>query len=188
VLAPPAGGAPRQPRTRIGLINLTRVIKASKKFQAMEADLRAQTRQAEQKLEVLKAQVQRCQAYSADPATPASGREQSESDVRRLRREMEDEELRAKKLMTKLQGDALTTIYRDVEDAANRVAQAQDLELVLCYSDIVTEADRYKPENLERKISRGALVPMIVSPGMDISDSVIQALNLAYGASGGPRK
>ena len=70
-----------------------------------------------------------------------------------------------------------------------RIAKANGLELVLFYTDVVTEADFYNPDNLQRKLSQpGALMPMIVAPGMDITDSVIEALNRMHAPADGPRR
>ena len=52
---------------------------------------------------------------------------------------------------------------------------------MLFYTDAVTEDDFYNPNNLQRKLSQpGALVPMVVAPGMDVTDVVIEGLNKAY--------
>jgi RNA polymerase sigma factor (sigma-70 family) len=186
-LAPPGGARPLQ--TRIGLINLTRVLKGSKKFQAAQADLRARMEQAQQKLDALRKQAQKSQAESDDPATPPGRREQSEWQLRRLKKEMEDEEQRARGMMDKMSGDALTAMYREVEDAAHRLANANGLELVLFYNDAVTEADFYNPKALERKLSQpGALMPMVVSPGMDITAAVIDVLNRMQAPAEGGRR
>jgi RNA polymerase sigma factor (sigma-70 family) len=185
-LAPPAGA--RTPQTRIGLINLTRVLKGSKKFQAMQADLHAKVEQAQKKMEALKAEVAKVQAESDDPATPAARREQCAKQLRQARREMEDEQESARAVVAKLSGDALVTTYKEVEDAARRIATAQGLELVLYYNDAVTETDFYTPETLQRKMTQsGALVPMIVSPGIDVTDTLIEALNRTQGPADGPR-
>jgi RNA polymerase sigma factor (sigma-70 family) len=165
-LAPPTGEGDRPPQTRIGLINMTRALKGSKRLQALQADLRNQTQQAQQRLEALRKEAQRYQAECDDPATPAGRREQSAWQVRQLRREMEDEEVRMKARVDRVTGDGLTRMYRDVEDAANRVARARGLELVLFYADAVTDADFNNPQTLQRKMFQpGALVPMIVAPG-----------------------
>jgi RNA polymerase sigma factor (sigma-70 family) len=188
-LAPPAADGARPVQTRIGLINLTRVLKGSKRYQVLQADLRAQTQQVQQRLEVLKTQLQKYQAEGDDPATPADRREQSARQVRQLKRELEDEQESARAKVAKANGDALTAMYREVEDAANRVAKVQGLELVLFYTDVVTEADFYNPDNLQRKLSQpGALMPMIVAPGMDVTDSVIEALNRMHVPPDGPRR
>jgi RNA polymerase sigma factor (sigma-70 family) len=184
-LAPPAGeGGARPPQTRIGLINITRVIKVAKRYQAMQAVLRARTRQVQEKLELLQVQAKRCQAEAVDPTTPASRRDETGVQARRLKREIEDEQESARKSLDKMSGDGVVTLYREIEETANRLAKSNGLELVLYYTDAVTEADFYNPDTLQRKMSQpGALVPMIVAPGMDITDTVIEVLNRAYAPS-----
>src|SRR5262249_17039963 len=142
-LAPPGGQGPRPLQTRIGLINMTRVVKGSKRFQTLQADLGARMKQAQDKLEGLTKQVRQYQAAASDPATLARRVDEYADQVSRLQREIEDEQQRAKRAMNKLEGDAVTTIYREVEDVARRLAQARGLELVLFYNDVVTEADFY---------------------------------------------
>jgi RNA polymerase sigma factor (sigma-70 family) len=179
------GARPLQ--TRIGLINLTRVLKGSKRFLAVQADLRARVQQVQQKLDALRDQAQKLQAESDDPAATAARRELLAGQVRQIKREMEDEQERARTTLTKSEGDALATMYREVEDVANRLAKANGLDLVLFYTDVVTEADFYKPATLQRKLTQpGALMPMIVSPGMDITDAVIGALNRTQAPPEGP--
>jgi RNA polymerase sigma factor (sigma-70 family) len=179
-VAPPAVGGVRPPQTRIGLINMSRVLKQSKKLQAMQADLRKHTKAVQQQLEVLRAQARKLQTECDNPATPADLREQFGRQVKELMRRMEDEEATARKEVDRKSNAALTRMYRDVEDMARRVANAQGLELVLFYTDAVTEADFYSPNNLQRKLSQpGALMPLVVAPGMDITQAVLAALNPA---------
>jgi Skp family chaperone for outer membrane proteins len=187
-LAPPAAEGARPPQTRIGLINMTRVLKGSKKVQARQADLRELTKQAQEKLDVFKKEIQRYQAEHDAPATAADRREEYARRIKQLQREMEDESERAKARITKTHGDTVAVVYREVEDAANRVAKVKGLELVLFYTDAVTEDDFYNTNNLQRKLSQpGALMPMMVAPGMDITDVVIEALKKAHApaAAGG---
>jgi Skp family chaperone for outer membrane proteins len=168
----------RPAQTRIGLINMTRVLKGSKKFQAIQADLRKHTQVVQQQLEGLRTQVKNLQAEIGAARTPDDRREQFVRQVKELRRTMEDEQEAAKKEVERRSNAALTRMYRDVEDMARRVANAQGLELVLFYTDAVTEADFYSPNNLQRKLSQpGALMPLVVAPGMDITEAVLQALN-----------
>jgi RNA polymerase sigma factor (sigma-70 family) len=187
-LAPPGGLGARPMQTRIGLINLTRVFKGSKKFQSAQADLRARVEELQQKLDALRAQSQKLQADCDDPAAPAARREFTAGQVRRIKKDMEDEQERARATITRREGDALAAMYREVEDAANRLAKANGLDLVLFYNDVVTEADFYKPATLQRKLTQpGALMPMIVSPGMDITDNVIEVLNHRQAPPDSPR-
>jgi Skp family chaperone for outer membrane proteins len=167
---------------------MTRVLKGSKKVQALQADLRGRTQQAQQKLEALKKTLQGIQAESDDPATPAARRDELARKIRQLRRDIEDEQEAARARVGKMSDDALGVAYREVEEAANRIARVKGLELVLFYNDAVTEADFYTPGNLQRKMSQaGALMPMVVAPGMDITDAVIEGLNRAAAPADGPR-
>jgi RNA polymerase sigma factor (sigma-70 family) len=183
-LAAPAreGGPPL--RSRIGLVNMTRVLKGSKKYQALEADLRARLQQGQQKVEALTKEAQQYQKECDDPTTPAVRREEYGWRAKRLHREIEDEKGRARALMTRTTGEGLTALYREVQDAARRVASARDLELVLFYTDAVAEADLNNPITIQKKMSQpGALMPLVVAPGMDVTATVIEALNRAYEAS-----
>ena len=181
-LAPPAGDAARPPQTRIGLINMSRVLKGSKKTQATQAELRTQAKEVQQKLEPLKNEVQDLQLRHDDPATPAATREQIAQKIRQLRNQIEDESARAQSRLSKESDEAVVALYRQIEEAANRIAKAKGLELVLFYTDAVTEEDFYNPGNIQRKMTKaGALIPMVVSPGMDITEAVIDGLNRAGG-------
>jgi RNA polymerase sigma factor (sigma-70 family) len=185
-LAPPAHG-PVPLHTRIGLINLSRVFKAARQFQASQAELRKQTKAVQQKLEALKSQLQRLKAESDDPATKAPARQQNALRMLQLKREIEDEEASARAKLEKVTGASLTKMYRQVEDAANRIAKARGLELVMFYADAVTEADFYNPNNLQRKLTQpGALMPMVVAPGMDITEAVIEVVDRTAPAGSRP--
>jgi Skp family chaperone for outer membrane proteins len=184
-LAPPAVGT-RSLHTRIGLINMARVLKDSKLGQTVEADLRRQTQQLQKDLASLRKQLQHNSAVYLDPATAPREKERLNRDFRLLQRDMQEEEAAARAKLAELNGKACIRVYRAVEDAANRIAKSQDLELVMFYTDAVTEADYYSPENMQHKLTQsGVLMPMVVAPGMDITETVIAALNHQYDASRG---
>jgi RNA polymerase sigma factor (sigma-70 family) len=190
-LAPPiAPGANRAPQpTRVGLINMTQVFKASKRFQAVQAEVRTRTKQLQEEQETLKAKLQKYQADSSNPGATAQRREQAARRQRELQRQIEDERQDAQRELGKLTGEAFTRMYREVEDAANRIAKAYGLDLVMFYTDAVTEADFYNPANLQRKLTQpGVLMPLVVAPGMDITDTVVEALNRRAAAPEGGRR
>jgi RNA polymerase sigma factor (sigma-70 family) len=187
-LAPAAGEGTRPVQSRIGLINLTRVLKSARKFWALQAELRAKTEQARHNLDVLRKQAQQYQAEFVDPATPAGRREELNRKIVQIKREIEDEQEGARARVARMSGDALTATYKEVEEAARRIANVKGLELVLFYTDAVTEADFYNPDNLQRKMTQpGALVPLVAAPGMDITDAVIGVLNRTTAPSDGTR-
>src|SRR5262249_4001916 len=188
-LAPPAGEGPRPLQTRIGLINMSRALKGSRKFQALQADLQTRGQQAQQKLAGLTKEARKLQAECDAPATPAARREESARRIRELRRQIEEAQQSAQARMAKMSGDGFAAIYREIEEAANRVAKLKALDLVLFYTDAVTEADYYNPGNLQRKMTQpGALMPIIVTaPGMDVTDTVVEALNRTAAVLKSPR-
>jgi RNA polymerase sigma factor (sigma-70 family) len=187
MLAPSATGV-RPAQTRIGLINMTRVLKGSRKSQAIQADLRNRMKEIQKKLEPLQKQIKQYQAAHNDPETPAGDRQKYLQQIHKLMLEIQDAELTAQAQISKLNNEACVRLYREIEDAANRVAKAHEYELVMFYTDAVTEADFYSPQNVQRKMMQpGALMPMIVTPGMDITDTVIEALNRMYKATEAPR-
>ena len=54
------------------------------------------------------------------------------------------------------------------------------------YNDAVTLEDYYHPANLQRKLTQpAAVMPLFVTPGMDISNAIVTNLNNKYAASAG---
>jgi RNA polymerase sigma factor (sigma-70 family) len=177
-LAAPLKDAGRPLQSRIGLINMTRALVGSKRYQAMKADVDQRSKEALQRLDSLNKEIKTLQADCDDPATPAARREEYNRRLQKLKREGDDEQDTARARLTRMSGDAATAMYRAVEEAADRVAKLKGLELVLFYTDAITEADFYSPPTIQRKMSQpGALIPMIAAPGMDITEAVIEALN-----------
>ncbi len=126
--------------TRIGLINMSRALKGYRKVQALQTELRARARQTQQKVEALTKEVHNFQAECDAPATPAARREECARRIRELMRRIEEEKTSEQARMAKRSGEAFAALYREIEDAANRVAKSKGLELVLFYTDAVTEA------------------------------------------------
>jgi Skp family chaperone for outer membrane proteins len=156
---------------------MTRVLKASKRFQAIEADLRSQAQRAQEQVAPKRNLLQQLRSQEQDPDADARQRERTAKQVRQLQAEIEDQSTAASRALADKTGDACAKMYRQIEDAANRVAKREGIELVMFYTDAVTEADFYHPNNVQRKMTQpGALVPMIVAPGMDVTERVLEAL------------
>ena len=71
-------------------------------------------------------------------------------------------------------------IYREVQEAAQRVAVAHGYDMVLHYNDPTTSAEYWSAGNIVRKMQAGACMPIYFAPGIDISADVVNALNQAY--------
>jgi Skp family chaperone for outer membrane proteins len=179
--APPPAAPARPLQTRIGLINMVQVLKNYKKFQNLENQLKTRAQQLDETIKPLKIQADKLkEEYSRGNITPER-KEEIEREMRKLQGEAQEKEEIARKELMKMNGEAAVTVYREVEDAANSYSRANNLELVLFYNDAVTDTDYYHPSNVRQKMMQpAALMPMVVAPGMDISNAVVNFLNSKY--------
>lgn len=165
-----------QPRTKIAVVNLAGVIRQYQKWQNFDADYKAKLGQYDKAFEARKAQAQELKA-KLEKATDETSRDQIQQEMRKLDREVQDEGENAKKYLNKYRDDVAVQIYREIHDAVQRYAAANDIELVLHYSDALNEADFYHPLNVQRKLASMACLPMYVAPGMDITNIIAANLN-----------
>jgi Skp family chaperone for outer membrane proteins len=118
--------------------------------------------------------------------TTDAEREKIRPRMAQLRLDGELKQEAAKKELVKINGDAAIQIYKEVEDAVNLYARSNNLELVLFYNDAITAEDYYHPANLQRKLTQpAAVMPIFVTPGMDISNQVVNNLNAKYASAAG---
>ncbi|OAI46932.1 hypothetical protein AYO44_01775 [Planctomycetaceae bacterium SCGC AG-212-F19] len=177
--APAAAARPLQ--TRIGLINMVQVLKHYRKFQALEDNIKKRAVELEKSLEPFRTELLRLRQLAQDPKTTPEEREKIEHRMRQLQVDAQNKEDEAKKELIKMNGDAATMIYKEVEKAVSIYARSNNLELVLFYNDAVTEEDYYHPVNLQRKLTQpAAVMPLFVTPGMDISNQIVANLNAQY--------
>ena len=121
------------------------------------------------------------EALAKEAQTKPDQREQYEKQARQLKRELEDLSNETQQVMAKRQDDALVLIYKEVQDATQRVAMSQGFDMVLSYNDATTSQEYWSPMNIMRKLQQGACTPLYFTRGMDISADVVTALNQAYG-------
>jgi Skp family chaperone for outer membrane proteins len=177
-------------RTRIALLNIPYILRyyhraitfqnemkvAAEPFQKRETDF-------SKELEATGKEVQ-------DPKLPPAKREELEWKVKGLQRQIEDNRTAAQMALRKKADEQLVLIYRDIQDAAKRYARAHEFDVVLHYNDAITEQDYYSAANIARKLQVGTLMPLYASPGMDISQEIVNTLNYnapaAQGAQGTP--
>jgi Skp family chaperone for outer membrane proteins len=153
---PPA--APAQPKTKIGLVNLSRVIKEYNKFKTFQ--------------EEMKKAVEPFQGR--DAALKTEGDKLAKEAIQR---QLEDNKVEAQKSIGKKQEDQLVILYKDIRTVVDRFAQAHGFEMVLHYNDAVTPEEYWSAQNIARKMQAGALMPMYIQGGLDISHNIIATLN-----------
>jgi Skp family chaperone for outer membrane proteins len=176
---------PRPLQTRIGLLNMVQVLKNYKKFQGIEDNIKHYAQGVEKSLEPFRTELIRLKTIYQDEKTSEEEKKKIEHRMRQLQLDAQYKEEEAKKELIKMNGDAAVQIYKEVEDAVNLYARSNNLELVLFYNDAVTAEDFYHPANLQRKLTQpAAVMPIFVTPGMDISNQIAANLNAKVTAGG----
>jgi Skp family chaperone for outer membrane proteins len=175
----PAAGA----KSRVGLVNLTYVIKNYEKFKAFQEELKKTVEPFQATDNKLKGEMDNLTKEAQKPGTTAEKREQMERRHKELARQLEDNKNEAQKKLVKKQEEQLRILYMDVRSVVHRYAQAHGFDMVLHYNDAVTQQDYDSAQNIARKMQAGALVPLYTSNGLDISYNVMTTLNQQYKAS-----
>jgi Skp family chaperone for outer membrane proteins len=164
------------PRTRVALVNLSYVVKNYEKFKDFQQEIKEAAEPYQKRDVDLKARAESLAKQLQDPNVAAEKKPEIEKKLRQTQRKIEDNGAEAKQTLTKRSEEHTKTLYVDVEKAAKRHAAAHDLELVLHYNE-VTEEELYSPANIARKLQAGALMPLYMAPGVDVSKQLLEALN-----------
>ena len=179
------------PRTRIGLVNLTYVIKNYSKYKDFQEEIKeivepfqhtdAQLRRKLEKLrEEAEELTQEANNGGKKAALATKKREDLEIKAKQLQRESEDNSAAAKLKLVKRADKEMIILFRDVEGAVKRYAASHDLDVVLHYNDAVDRQDYLSGQNIARKLNTGPLMPLTFVPGLDISKDIMDILN--YGS------
>lgn len=165
------------PKSRVGLLNLTYVIKHYKKFQTFQDEMKKTLDPFQTKDTSMKAEGEKLAKEMQTPATTQQRREEIDRKLKQLQRDIEDNKNDAQKLVVKKQEDQLKILYMDVRGVVEKYAQAHGFEMILHYSDAVTPDDYWSPANIARKMQIGALMPMYFANGVDVSFNIVTTLN-----------
>jgi Skp family chaperone for outer membrane proteins len=184
----PAAPAFTEPRTRIALINLAYVIKNYKKTETFQTEIKAEFKSYEGRAQANQTKLEQLAKHANEPGTTPQQREADQAEGTKLKREIEDLNNEAKKIIGKKNDEQMVILYREIQDAAQRYAVAHNYDLVLHYIDAVTQADYYSPGAIARKLQSSACMPMYQAPGLDISREVVMALNASYQRNAGSQQ
>ena len=163
--------------TRVAVFNLTYVLKNYEKFKGYQIDLKKQIDPLEKIDGTKKKRAEKLAEVLKDANLTAERRAEIEKKVTRIQREIEDNKAEAQRLLVKEQERQLVTLYEDVETVSRRLAKERGIDLLLHYNDVVEKAELKSPANIARKMQAGALMPMVVEPGIDLSEAVLEELH-----------
>jgi Skp family chaperone for outer membrane proteins len=166
---------------------MVQVLKNYKKAQGFENQIRDRAKAMEAQLKPYQEKLNKLRDEMQNPATPQARKEQAAQEGKKLTFEATDKEETLKKELLKINNDYVKQVYKEVEETVTAYARANNYELVLFYNDVVTAEDFYHPETIKRKLQLpAALMPMVVAPGMDISDQIVNTLNARFGPTTPP--
>jgi Skp family chaperone for outer membrane proteins len=167
---------PPQPQTKVAVLNLSYVIKNYKKWVAFQEEYKKKLEGYDAELNKMKKDYETKDA-EAKKITDKGMQEKLAKDMRDLRNQMQEKTEDGKKALAEMEATQFSTIYKDVQNIAERYARSRGIELIMHYNDGTTDAEVNNPVNIGRKMSQGGCFPLYVTPGMDISKDVLTYLN-----------
>jgi Skp family chaperone for outer membrane proteins len=178
-----AGGAAAQPqRSKIALINIAKVLKEYKRANAQGQEIATKRKQYLDQVNALRTAINDKNKQIADPKTPQDVKERLQREMVQANRQIEDIDRTAQKELGEVSNNTIVKVYSEITEITKAFAEAYGFELVLAYPDATSTTEASTPVVAQLKLQTPALMPFYVRPGIDISDSVIKALNERYPA------
>src|SRR5205085_11776466 len=144
------GAAPAGP-TKIGIVNMAVVLKGYNKFAVYNNEIekiRLQYDKQEKDLEKLLKDWQDYMTKAKDQAE----RDKAEDAIKTIVRKREDNKNEYAKVRNKKSDEQMVQMYREIEAAVKAYAGPSGYQMVLHYSEPLTEADIYSAPNIQRKL------------------------------------
>jgi Skp family chaperone for outer membrane proteins len=179
---PSAGG------TKVAVVNIALVFSKYQKAQFLTSETEQVLAPYKKKGEEILAEIKKYlkpiqDGQVKDPNLKA----QYEQYLVKLKRDMEDLDMQAKKLIGKKREEQIVMLFKEMTGAINAFAQANGYQLVLGYGQQI-DGDLYSFGNINRLMQGmdlGSTTPLFMNVGVDISQAVVDTLNAHYRAAGG---
>jgi Skp family chaperone for outer membrane proteins len=169
-------------QTKIGLINLSAVIKKYNKYVAFQNEVNQTIATYQDKDKKYRDELEKAKKTLANPSLSDKDRDGWEKYGKAQQRLIEDNQNEAKAAIGKKGDEQMVILYKEVREACQRYAESQGLEMVLHYNDAPLGTPEFdSPANVARKMQAGACMPVYVANGMDISNEILKMLNDKYG-------
>ncbi len=164
-------------RTRIAVINLSEVIKGYDKWKTFQQSYKQAFEHFNVEFETRKKTGLGLKSDLGKLTPDDPNAEKIKQQLRELDRQVQDLGEEAKKYLGKMQDGFAVEVYREVNEAVEHYARANDIEMVMHFNDGVTAQDIMNPANVQRKLQNPACMPMYTAPGMNITASITEMLN-----------
>jgi Skp family chaperone for outer membrane proteins len=182
------GGAGAAPAAcKIGLINMAAVLKGYNKFSVYNNEIEKIRLEYEKKDGDLKKTQKAWQDYYVNPKTEAGKKEEAEKNLTQLAAAIEVNKKEYGNVRARKSDEQMVQMWKEVENAIQKFAPPNGFHLVMHYSEPLTDADKYSPPNIQRKLvgpgSSGGVCPLYFASSMDISLDIVNTLNGMYPAT-----
>lgn len=191
LLAQPQAPASPPAQTRVAFVNIVTVFQNYTKAKVYKEEMEALLKPIKDRGERLRAEIMKWQQdLQNDPKVygDATKREQYEQGILKNKRDLEDLGREAQRLVGKKNEEQVVQLYKEVNEAVKKYALASGFHIVLAYGEN-SKTDTMNFANISRKVQGmemgGAIVPMYMADGLDISLAVADSLNRSMPHAGG---
>jgi Skp family chaperone for outer membrane proteins len=182
--APAAAAVP--PQVKVAMLNMAVIIKGYKKYEFFMKEMDDLEKPYREKAETNAKLYKEWQDVLKNPNATDKQREDAQKYLIQLKRNIEDNNAAASKTLGARRNEKLVQIYGEIFDAVKRYARSNGIHIVYQYIDGVTETEIFTPANIDRKMksaAAGAIAPIYIADGLDISGEVVRILNMPFPAS-----
>lgn len=173
---PAANPTEARPGTRIAVCDLAHVLKSSRKFQALEADLKKEVEQFDQQAQQKAVPIRQMQAELEKLPKGSPAAETRQRELLKATREFEEFRNQVRQDVLKKEGDIYRTVSLEALDLLDELAQEKGYDLVLRFSRrSVADAQRF--DEIQRELNDTVLRHR---PEDDLSDTLVERLNARY--------
>jgi Skp family chaperone for outer membrane proteins len=161
---------------RIGLIDMARVFKSYKKFEALRDELKGDLQKSEDKFKQMAEQIRREQNELKQYKEGTDEYTKTENLIVRHTTQAETYRKTTQRDLVRREAQIYKTIYLEVADAVQKYARLKNYTLVLRFSSDEVEASE-NPEDVMRGLNRQVVY---YRPSDDITVAIVAFLNNRY--------
>ena len=165
---------PSRPKMAIAIFNLSQVMENCEHAKTFIAESKEDAKSLQRQLEPLLKKFEELKKKIAE--TPADKRDAYADQYKKLEREIKDFEDQGREQIKKKSDQQIKILYKEIEDAAVRLAKYRNIELVMHYNDFVDDL-KDQPSNIRNKFINAPLIPVYSAPGIDITKDILAMLN-----------
>jgi Skp family chaperone for outer membrane proteins len=180
----PASTNNAKPVSKIGVVNIAKVLKNFTKANYLGDTLLKEAKQHEDSLKLKQQELKKLEMNIAMMAKGPAQDEEAKK-LRQANADLQELEIQLRKKVSERQADMANEVMKSIDHIVDFLAKQNGLELVLQYPDATTEEEAKLPVNSIRRLSAPAVMVAWRHPGLDISDEVVRYLNHYFPAPQG---